>query len=410
MAPNAKRVFYVKYLSGPVFGEILARRPDIQLDKLENETPDAEAEPILSQAHAYQIGASRQVIGKHLQVTDALLARTPNLVAVSSNGAGYDTIDVDACTRQGIIVVNQSGGNKEAVAEHALAMLLTLSKRIIEVDRRMRRAPDIPRNAFIGTELLDKTIGIIGIGNVGGRLAELCKGLFRMRVLAYDPYLSAAQIAAKGAEKVETLDEMLRQADYVSVNSPYTKETHNLMGAREFALMQPHAYFVTTARGGIHDEDALADALEAKKIAGAGLDVWEDEPPPHDHRLMAFDNVLVSPHTAGATHEFARQHGAVRGGTADRDPGRQASAAIDQPRGVACLLRSVRTDHGRAAARIAMRLPLPFGERAGVRGCPDTRMVADPSPQPSPPRGEGAWLSLSVAPCGRAGDAAEHRA
>ena len=93
MAPNAKRVFYVKYLSGPVFAEILAKRPDIQLDKLENETPDAEAEPILSQAHAYQIGASRQVIGKHLQVTDALLAKTPNLVAVSSNGAGYDTIE-----------------------------------------------------------------------------------------------------------------------------------------------------------------------------------------------------------------------------------------------------------------------------------------------------------------------------
>ena len=176
MAPNAKRVFYVKYLSGPVFGEILAKRPDIQLDKLENETPNAEAEPVLSQAHAYQIGASRQVIGKHLQVTDALLAKTPNLVAVSSNGAGYDTIDVDACTRQGIIVVNQSGGNKEAVAEHALAMLLTLSKRIIEVDRRMRRAPGIPRNDYIGTELLDKTIGIIGIGNVGGRLAELCEG------------------------------------------------------------------------------------------------------------------------------------------------------------------------------------------------------------------------------------------
>src|SRR6185436_11378807 len=191
------------------------------------------------------------------------------------------------------IVVNHSGGNKEAVAEHALAMLLTLTKRIIAVDRHMRRSSDIPRNDYIGTELLDKTIGIIGIGNVGGRLAELCKGLFRMRVLAYDPYLSAAQIAAKGAEKAENLDDMLRQADYVSVNAPYTKETHNLMGAREFALMQPHAYFVTTARGGIHDEDALAEALAAKKIAGAGLDVWEEEPPPHDHRLMAFDNVLV---------------------------------------------------------------------------------------------------------------------
>ena len=303
MAPNAKRVFYVKYLSGPVFAQILARRPDIQLDRLENETPDTDADVVLSQAHAYQIGASRQVIGKHLQVTDALLARTPNLVAVSSNGAGYDTIDVDACTRQGIIVVNQSGGNKEAVAEHALAMLLTLSKRIIEVDRRMRRASGIPRNDYIGSELLDKTIGIIGIGNVGGRLAELCKGLFRMRVLAYDPHLSAAQISAKGAEKVERLDDLLRQADYVSINCPYTRETKGMMGAREFALMQQHAYFVTTARGGIHDEDALAAALDAKQIAGAGLDVWEDEPPPHDHKLMAFDNVLVSPHTAGATHE-----------------------------------------------------------------------------------------------------------
>ena len=146
MAPNAKRVFYVKYLSGPVFAQILATRPDIQLDRLENETPEAEADVVLSQAHAYQIGASRQVIGKHLQVTDALLARTPSLVAVSSNGAGYDTIDVDACTRNGIIVVNQSGGNKEAVAEHALAMLLTLSKRIIEVDRRMRRADRTERS------------------------------------------------------------------------------------------------------------------------------------------------------------------------------------------------------------------------------------------------------------------------
>ena len=326
------------------------------------------------------------MIGKHLQVTDALLAKTPNLVAVSSNGAGYDTIDVDACTRQGIIVVNQSGGNKEAVAEHALAMLLTLSKRIIEVDRRMRRAPDIPRNAFIGTELLDKTIGIIGIGNVGGRLAELCKGLFRMRVLAYDPYLSAAQIAAKGAEKVEKLDDMLRQADYVSVNAPYTKETKNMMGAREFALMQKHAYFVTTARGGIHDEDALAEALAAKQIAGAGLDVWEDEPPPHDHRLMAFDNVLVSPHTAGATDEVARQHGAVRGGAADRHPGRQASAAADQSGGVAGVLRAVRTDHGGAAAGMMREaLPLPLRERVGVRG--SLRTVAGcvrPSPQPSP--------------------------
>jgi D-3-phosphoglycerate dehydrogenase len=123
-----------------------------------------------------------------------------------------------------------------------------------------------------------------------------------MRVLAYDPYLTAAQIEARGAEKVE-LEELLRQADFVSVHCPLTRESRGMIGAPQFALMQPDAWFITTARGFIHDERALADALAEKKIAGAGLDVWEDEPPPHDHPLLKFDNVLVSPHTAGATEE-----------------------------------------------------------------------------------------------------------
>jgi D-3-phosphoglycerate dehydrogenase len=154
----------------------------------------------------------------------------------------------------------------------------------------------------MGMEALGKTIGIIGIGNVGTRLAEMCSGLFRMRVLAYDPYLTAEEIAARGAQKVE-LDELLRNADYVSINCPLTETSRGLMGEVQFALMQPHAYFITTARGFIHDEDALLAALRAKKIAGAGLDVWSKEPPPHDHPLMQFDNVLVSPHTAGVTKE-----------------------------------------------------------------------------------------------------------
>lgn len=302
MAPNAKRVFYVKYVSSPLFAEILAQRPDVQLDKLENESPDEEATPILSQAHVYQIGASRQIIGPHLQVHPALLARTPNLIAVSSNGAGYDTVDVDACTAQGIAVVNQSGGNREAVAEHALAMMLTLSKRIIEADRHLRSGKAHERNAFTGRELLDKTVGVLGIGNVGGRLAQLCNGLFNMRVLAYDPLLTAEQVKARGAEKVE-LDELLAQADFVSVHCPLTKRSRAMMGTAQFAKMKPEAYFITTARGFIHDEAALSEALEQKRIAGAGLDVWEDEPPPSSHPLMRFDNVLVSPHTAGGTVE-----------------------------------------------------------------------------------------------------------
>jgi D-3-phosphoglycerate dehydrogenase len=302
MAPNTKRVFYVKYVAAPIFLDILARRPDVQVDRLENDSPVAMADAVLTQAHAYQIGAARDEIAPAYHATEALLARAPNLLAVSSNGAGFDTVDVDACTAAGVIAVNQAGGNKEAVAEHVLAMMLTLSKRIVETDRYMRRESDIPRNDFIGHDLTGRTVGIIGLGHVGSRVAELCRGLFRMRVLACDPYLTEREIALRGAEKV-TLDALLAQADYVSVNCPRNAETRNMIGAAQYALMQKHAYFITTARGGIHDEAALAEALAAGRIAGAGLDVWEKEPPPHTHPLLAFDNVVVSPHTAGVTVE-----------------------------------------------------------------------------------------------------------
>jgi D-3-phosphoglycerate dehydrogenase / 2-oxoglutarate reductase len=302
MAPNIKRVFYVNHVSAPIFLELLGQRPDIQVDKLVNDSPADEVEPVLARAHAYQISSARQELARKFHGTTALLERMPNVVVLSTTGAGYDTVNLEDCTRAGVAAVNQAGGNKEGVAEHALAMMLTLSKRIIETDRRMRAGPDIPRNAYIGRELLNRTVGVIGIGNVGSRVAELCRGLFNMRVLAYDPYLTAAQIKARGAEKVE-LDELLGQADFVSVHCPLTRESRGMLGAAQFALMQPEAWFITTARGFIHDETALAQALLEKRIAGAGLDVWEDEPPPHDHPLLKFDNVLVSPHTAGATEE-----------------------------------------------------------------------------------------------------------
>jgi D-3-phosphoglycerate dehydrogenase len=131
-----------------------------------------------------------------------------------------------------------------------------------------------------------------------------------MNVLAYDPYLSATEMAARGGEKVE-LDELLRRSDYVSISCPLSKDSRGMIGARQFALMPPHAYFITTARGFIHDEDALADALRHKKIAGAGLDVWAREPPPPDHPLLQFDNVLASPHTAGVTKEARENMGRI---------------------------------------------------------------------------------------------------
>ncbi|MEO9190634.1 MAG: NAD(P)-dependent oxidoreductase, partial [Acetobacteraceae bacterium] len=241
MTPNAKRVFYVNAVAHPVFLEIIGRRPDVQLDRLTNDSPHLEAQPVLAQAHGYQIGATRDELALAYHGTADLLARAPRLLAVSSNGAGYDTVDVEACTEAGVAVVNQTGGNKEGVAEHVLGLMLALSKRIGETDRFMRTRPDIPRVAFMGHDILGMTVGIIGLGNVGSRVAELCRGPFRMRVLAYDPYLSAEQIGARGGEKV-ALDALLAQADFVSVNCPRTKETLGMIGAREYALMKSSAY------------------------------------------------------------------------------------------------------------------------------------------------------------------------
>jgi D-3-phosphoglycerate dehydrogenase len=293
MSANNKRVFYVKYLAHEVYADILRARPDVRLDRLENESAEEIASPILAAAHAYQIGAARDELARHFHADADLLARAPNLLIVSSNGAGYDPVDVEACTAAGVLVVNQSGGNAHSVAEHALGMMLTLSKRILEADRALRREANVNRNALIGTEAQGRTIGIVGLGHVGRRIAELCRGLLGMKVLAYDPYLSTAEMAARGAEKVE-LDDLLRRSDYVSINCPLTRESRGMIGAREFASMQPHAYFITTARGFIHDEAALVEALRERRIAGAGIDVWSKEPPPPDHPLLQFDNVLVA--------------------------------------------------------------------------------------------------------------------
>ncbi len=302
MAVNIKRVCYMRCLPDSLYIDIMAKRPDVKLDDLNSCGTDAAMQPILEAAHVYQITAVCGEINPELYADKPLLTRAPNLLVVSSNGAGYDTVNIKACTEAGVLVVNQAGGNREAVAEHALGMMLCLSKRIIQVDRFIRRHSNINREAFMGNDILGKTIGIIGLGHVGSRIAALCRGLFAMPVLACDPYLTEAEIAARGAKKVE-LDDLLRHADFVSVNCPLTDETRGMIGERQYALMRPHAYFITTARGFIHDEAALAEALKKKQIAGAGLDVWEKEPPPPDHPLLQFDNVLVTSHNAGVTKE-----------------------------------------------------------------------------------------------------------
>src|SRR6478735_10466333 len=310
MKDNVKRVFYVRQVAHPCYLEIIAQRPEIRLDKLENETPDGDAQPIIAAAHAYQIGSARDELRPRFHARRELLARMPNLLVVSTSGAGYDTVDVKDCTDAGVLVVNQTGGNAEAVAAHVVAMMLTLSKQIIQTDHALRRGTMRDRAAFIGNDVQGRTIGVVGFGNVGRRVAELCRGLFGMRVIAFDPYLDADTIAAHGAAKV-TLDELLQRADFVSVNCPLDDGTRGMIGAREFALMQPHAYFITTARGFIHDERALAEALRSKQIAGAGIDVCHKEPPPPDHPLLQFDQAVASPHTAGVTREARANMGKI---------------------------------------------------------------------------------------------------
>ena len=307
---NQRRIFYLNRLAHPVFAEIMRGRSDVSLTGLVNESPESEAGPVLAGAHAYQIPSVRDELAAQFHARAALLARAPDLLVVSTSGAGYDTVDVDDCTRAGVLAVNQSGGNARSVAEHALGMLLCLNKMIIQADRRMRREPGIRRLDYMNAEAYGKTVGIIGIGNVGTRFAELCGGVLGMKVLACDPYLSAQEIAARGAEKAG-LDDVLRRSDFVSVSCPLNAETRGMIGAKQYAMMQRHAYFITTARGGIHDEQALARALREKRIAGAGLDVWDPEPPPPGHPLLAFDNVIASPHTAGTTREARERVGTM---------------------------------------------------------------------------------------------------
>ena len=301
MAVNLKRLVYFDSFMDPIANAIIGRRDDIDLVRLEYGSAEADNWAEMSRAHGYQI-QPRGELREPWFGDAALLARSPAMLAISSTGAGYDMIDVDACTAAGVIVVNQSGTNWEPVAEHALGLMLSLSKKIALSERAMKRTPNLDRRAYAGNNLRNKTVGIVGIGHIGRRVAQLCGALFDNTVLAYDPYLSAGVVAARGAAKVE-LDELLRRADFVTVHCPRSSETLGLFGAAQFAAMKPSAYFINTARGGIHDEAALEDALRAGRIAGAGLDVFLKEPPDPSHPLLNMDNVIASPHIAGMTLE-----------------------------------------------------------------------------------------------------------
>jgi D-3-phosphoglycerate dehydrogenase len=286
----------------PNVADLLEQEPDIFFARLSYDAPEAENWKALSAAHVYCISSTRQEMRREYRCDAALLARCPDLLVVSTSGAGYDTVDARACTAAGVLLVNQSGANADAVAEHALAMLLSLSKNIPQTDRTLRSAKRLSREHFKGWNAHGRTIGLVGIGNTGRRLARMCALGLQMKVLACDPYLSAEEIHERGATKVD-FAALLAQSRFVSIHCPYNDETRNMIGERELAAMQPGSYLVTTARGGVVDENALAAALASGHLAGAGVDVWNEEPPPVSHPLLALPNVIATHHTAGITHD-----------------------------------------------------------------------------------------------------------
>ncbi|WP_237174121.1 hydroxyacid dehydrogenase [Paracandidimonas lactea] len=305
------RVVRLDVWTAPCFDEILAASADVTLDVLACDGDMERNWALLSEADIYHITAARDEVPPHLLISAELISRCPKLKCVSTSGAGYDTVDIRACSAAGILVVNQAGGNAQSVAEHALALMLALARRLPESARRLRRRDGVAftREDLMGNEIGGKTLGLVGIGHIGTRTARLAAA-FGMKVLASDPYLDQQEIVARGAAPV-SLEELLARSDIVSLHCPRTPETLGLFNAKRFQQMKRGAYFVTTARGGIHNEVDLYQALLAGHLGGAGLDVWSVEPPPPDHPLLTLDNVVPTYHTAGVTHEGRRNVAAL---------------------------------------------------------------------------------------------------
>ena len=292
-------------LDAPSFDNLVRSDAAVLLEVAPLTAAASQAWQALEKAHVYHIASAKDDLPRLLYAEAPLLQRCPDLLAVSAYGAGFDTVDVQACTQAGVAVVNQSGSNSGAVAEHTLGLMLGLCKRIAESDRRLRRGEHFTRADMMGFDLMGRTLGVVGIGHAGGRVAQLARA-FGMTVLATDPYVSPEEISHRGADPM-SLQELLRRSDVVSLHCPLDASTRGMLGAAQFAAMKKGSLFITTARGHIHDEAALEQALRSGHLRGAGLDVWSVEPPAMDHPLLALDNVLATHHTAGVTVDSRRQ-------------------------------------------------------------------------------------------------------
>jgi D-3-phosphoglycerate dehydrogenase len=234
------------------------------------------------------------------RATAEVIAAAPNLKVIGRAGIGVDNIDVAAATKHGIVVMNTPGGNNVTTAEHAISMMLSLARSIPQATASMK-AGKWEKNRFMGVELCNKTLGVVGVGNIGSLVAKRAQGL-EMRVVAFDPFISAEAAARLGVELV-SLDELYSRADFISVHTPLTAETRGLIGDSAFAKMKRGARLINCARGGIIDEAALERAILSGQVSGAALDVFAEEPPPKDHPLLALDQVICTPHLGAATDE-----------------------------------------------------------------------------------------------------------
>lgn len=236
------------------------------------------------------------------EVQKSLIDSCPHLKLISKHGVGVDNIDVEAAKANGVAVAIAPGANSTSVAEHAFALLMALAKNLPTVCGKYREIGFAAKNCVPGIEITGKTLGIIGCGRIGSRIAKMAHGGFGMKVLAFDPYLAEVP---EGVELVRDRDRVFAESDFVTLHPVLNRETEGSVGAREFALMKRGALFINCGRGALIDEDALIAALQSGHLGGAGLDVTAQEPCPPDSPLFAMSNVLLTPHYAPTTHEAA---------------------------------------------------------------------------------------------------------
>ncbi len=241
------------------------------------------------------------IVRSQTKLTAEVLDEPGRLRAVVRAGVGVDNIDVAAATRKGIVVMNTPGGNTLSTAEHTISMMMALARNLPAADQNLHQGR-WERNQFLGTQLAGKTLGVVGLGRIGREVARRAAGL-DMKVVGFDPLLSPERAAELGIESVPDLDHLLPRADFLTVHTHLTDETRNLIGAAQLAKLKKGARVLNCARGGIVNEEALAEALVSGHLAGAAVDVFVQEPPPPDHPLLKLPNVVVTPHLGASTVE-----------------------------------------------------------------------------------------------------------